>query len=214
MEIIETFAEATNPLYLFAINQLKNNKHIRGIYNKDAAQFSFWYAVYAYDYLKTFKVFPTKINGYKDYIFDFYNVEDDEDKRTKKIKNNRGKFIDHYDGFDFKNEILKFCDIYNVSFNLYAYNPFNYPQYYKFGEVGNAKDKINLLILPFEPTQFFLITNIDYVNGRLINNEIADELHAKNKLLAKELRARPIKEFYNIDFYNELLRRLTQNFTL
>jgi len=198
------------------INHLRTNRNIKGFYNFNDAHFSFWYAVYILDYFKNHQTYPVNISKFKNLLFDFYDIKDDETKKKNKIKNNKGKFIDNYRGFDFKNDINKFCEMYLIGINIYTYNPFEYPQFKQIGEINPRKspNKLNLLAIYGEEIQFFAITNVDNLNGRLITQEIADDLYLNGKLTQQELKYKPFKDVYNIQLYEENLKKLRINMGL
>ena len=161
--------------------QIRYNKYIRGDYIN--YKFSFWQAIYNYDYFQNNKQYPRKFTCYKTYLFDFYNIKDDPTARVKKVKNVTGKFIDTYEGFDFKNEVNKFCKTYMVKIDVYTINPFELPQIFKIGEVGDFNEVISLLVLPFrEGLHFFLITDPKNVNCRLKSISYYNDLMKRKKI--------------------------------
>ena len=206
-EYCDSYENLREKIIYEIIHQIRYNKFIRGDYQN--SKFSFWQAIYNYDYFKENKQYPRKFTGYKTYLFDFYNIKDDPTARVKKVKNQTGYFIDTYNGFDFKNEVNKFCNMYCVKLDIYTINPFELPQIFKIGEVGQFTEVISLLVLPFrEGLHFFLITDPNNVNGRLKSISYYNDLMQRKQLTAKELRSIPIKEFYDVALYEKLINEL------
>ena len=211
----EDYNYVVDKSYLFVINQIRYNRLIRGIYDQE--RFSFWFAISSYAHYKEHQTYPNSTaTGFKDFIFDFYNIKKPTLKeKRQKVKADSSKFIDEYKGFDFKNEINDFCKNYIVKVNLYTYNPYVFPQYFKIGEFGNSIEEINLLVLPFtkipQPPfygHFFLITEPDKINGRLRNKFIVDMLEKNKKLLPKELKLIPTPNHPAAELYAILVEEL------